>query len=79
MIDEGLSLAELAMAARPVGSCAIQAAIAAEHARAPSPDATDWGRIVELYDLLRRADPSPVVELNRAVAIAMRHGPDGAN
>jgi RNA polymerase sigma-70 factor (ECF subfamily) len=76
MIDEGLSLAEVAMAARPVGSYAIQAAIAAEHARASTASSTDWGRVVELYDLLQRADPSPVVDLNRAVAIAMRDGPE---
>jgi RNA polymerase sigma-70 factor (ECF subfamily) len=63
------------MTARPVGSYAIQAAIAAEHARALTPDATDWARIVELYELLRRADPSPVVDLNRSVAVAMRDGP----
>jgi RNA polymerase sigma-70 factor (ECF subfamily) len=74
-IAEGLSLADEAMAAPIVGPYAIQAAIASEHARAPSSDATDWARIVRLYDLLLRADPSPIVELNRAVAIAMRDGP----
>src|SRR5262249_12360478 len=50
-------------------------AIASVHANAPAADATDWGRIVALYDLLLRAEPSPIVELNRAVAVAMRDGP----
>ncbi len=53
----------------------LQAAIAAVHAEAPTAAATDWGQIVGLYDVLLRADPSPVVELNRAVAVAMRDGP----
>src|SRR5687767_9191119 len=53
----------------------IQAAIAAVHARAPEAAATDWGEIVGLYDVLARAASSPVVELNRAVAVAMRDGP----
>jgi RNA polymerase sigma-70 factor (ECF subfamily) len=75
LIDEGGRLAKEAMASSPVGSYAIQAAIASAHARAPTADLTDWGRIVTLYDLLLRADPSPVVELNRAVAVAMRDGP----
>src|SRR5206468_5900325 len=51
------------------------AAIAAVHAAAPTPAATDWAQIVGLYDVLMRANPSPVVELNRAVAVAMRDGP----
>ena len=63
-----------ALAAGP-GAYAIQAAIAALHAEAPSTAATDWAEIVGLYDLLRQSDPSPVIELNRAVAIAMRDGP----
>jgi RNA polymerase sigma-70 factor (ECF subfamily) len=75
LIDEGLSLVEQALAARPIGPYRVQAAIAAVHAGAPSAAATDWSRIVELYDLLQRASPSPVVELNRAVAVAMRDGP----
>jgi RNA polymerase sigma-70 factor (ECF subfamily) len=75
LIDEGYRLAQEAMASSPVGGYAIQAAIAAAHARASTADLTDWGRIVTLYDLLLRADPSPVVELNRAVAVAMRDGP----
>ena len=53
----------------------MQAAIAAVHAEAPTPTKTDWRRIVGLYDLLARTEPSPVVELNRAVAVAMRDGP----
>jgi RNA polymerase sigma-70 factor (ECF subfamily) len=64
-----------ALAAEPVGPYAIQAAIAALHAGAPTPDATDWPGIVGWYDALLGAAPSPVVELNRAVAIAMRDGP----
>ena len=64
-----------AMAAEPVGAYAIQAAIAALHASAPTAKATDWSRIVEWYDALRTAAPSPVVELNRAVALAERDGP----
>ncbi len=76
LISEGLALADKAMGARPVGPYAIQAAIAAVHARAAYADATDWATIVTLYDLLMRADPSPVVELNRAAAIAFRDGPE---
>jgi RNA polymerase sigma-70 factor, ECF subfamily len=74
LIEEGLSLVRRAFAGGEVGSYAIQAAIAAEHARAESVAKTDWRRIVSLYDLLLRADPSPVGELNRAVAIAERDG-----
>ena len=68
-------LVELALASRPVGPYTLQAAIAAVHAGAPSAAETNWTRIVELYDLLFKASPSPVVELNRAVAVAMRDGP----
>jgi RNA polymerase sigma-70 factor, ECF subfamily len=75
LIDEGVALVEQALASRPVGPYTVQAAIAAVHAGAASTAATDWSRIVELYDLLQRASPSPVVELNRAVAVAMRDGP----
>ncbi len=57
------------------GACTLQAAIAAVHAEAPSAEATDWAQIVALYDVLAQAEPSPVVELNRAVAVAMRDGP----
>lgn len=74
-ITEGLALIERAITSGRVGSYTLQAAIAAEHARAPEPAATDWGRIAGLYDVLCRLEPSPVVELNRAVAVAMRDGP----
>jgi RNA polymerase sigma-70 factor (ECF subfamily) len=74
-IAEGVALVERAVAARQVGPYTIQAAIAAVHANAPNAAATDWAQIVALYDLLARAEPSPVVELNRAVAVAMRDGP----
>jgi len=74
-IAEGLALVDRAMSAGQVGPYALQSAIAAVHARAPSAAATDWGQMVQLYDLLARANPSPVVELNRAVAVAMRDGP----
>ena len=74
-ITQGTALVERALASRRVGPYALQAAIAAVHAEAANADATDWGQIVGLYDVLLRADPSPVVELNRAVAVAMRDGP----
>jgi len=74
-IAEGLALAERALASRRFGPYTLQAAIAAVHAGAPDAAATDWSRIVRLYDLLAQAVPSPVVELNRAVAVAMRDGP----
>jgi RNA polymerase sigma-70 factor (ECF subfamily) len=74
-IAEGTRLVERALAARRVGPYAIQAAIAAVHAEAPAAAATDWAEIVGLYDVLLQAAPSPVIELNRAVAIAMRDGP----
>ncbi len=74
-IAQGIALVERALASRRFGPYTLQAAIAAVHAEAPTADATDWQEIVGLYDVLLRADPSPVVELNRAVAIAMRDGP----
>ena len=74
-IAEGLALVGRALSSERAGPYTLQAAIAAVHARAPSTAATDWGQIVGLYDLLLRAAPSPVVELNRAVAVAMRDGP----
>jgi RNA polymerase sigma-70 factor (ECF subfamily) len=74
-IAEGVSLVERALSSSPVGPYTIQAAIGAVHAQAPGAAATDWAQIVALYDLLMRAEPSPVVELNRAVAVAMRDGP----
>ncbi len=74
LIAEGLSLSKQALGAPEIGIYTIQAAIAAVHAGAPSSAATDWDRIVDLYELLLRAQPSPIVELNRAVAVAMRDG-----
>jgi RNA polymerase sigma-70 factor (ECF subfamily) len=74
-IDEGLSLVRGAMTNGPVGPYTLQAAIAAVHAEAGTAAETDWNQIVELYGLLLRIHPSPVVELNRAVAVAMRDGP----
>jgi len=75
LIGEGLALVRQLIEAGPMGPYAIQAAIAAEHAQAASPGATGWARIVDLYDALLALEPSPVVELNRAVALAMRSGP----
>jgi RNA polymerase sigma-70 factor (ECF subfamily) len=75
LIEEGRSLVERALGSRRFGPYAIQGAIAAVHADAAAPEATDWPQIVGLYDVLLRADPSPVVELNRAAALAMRDGP----
>lgn len=75
-IAEGTALLERALSSPRIGPYALQAAIAAVHAEAPRPAATDWARIVRLYDALVQADSSPVVELNRAVAVAMRDGPE---
>ena len=75
LIAEGVALVERALSSGRPGAYALQAAISALHAEAPRADATDWPQIVALYDVLRRAEPSPVVELNRAVAVAMRDGP----
>jgi RNA polymerase sigma-70 factor (ECF subfamily) len=66
---------ERALSSRRFGSYTLQAAIAAVHAEAPEAAATDWAQIVGLYDVLARVEPSPVVELNRAVAVAMHDGP----
>jgi RNA polymerase sigma-70 factor, ECF subfamily len=74
-IAEGLALVQRALASRRIGPYTLQAAIAAVHAEAPTAAATDWTQIVGLYDVLTRANPSPVVELNRAAAVAMRDGP----
>ena len=74
-IAEGCALVERALSSRRFGPYTLQAAIAAVHAEAPTAEATDWAQIVGLYDVLARADPSPVVRLNRAVAVAMRDGP----
>jgi RNA polymerase sigma-70 factor (ECF subfamily) len=75
-IREGVALVERALTSRGFGPYTLQAAIAALHAEAPSSQATDWPQIVGLYDVLLRANPSPVIELNRAAAIAMRDGPE---
>jgi RNA polymerase sigma-70 factor (ECF subfamily) len=75
LIAEGKSLVERALATRQVGPYILQAAIAAVHAEARAVSATDWAQIVALYDVLAQTTPSPVVELNRAVAVAMRDGP----
>jgi RNA polymerase sigma-70 factor, ECF subfamily len=78
MIDEGLSTLDRAMAGRAPGPYQLQAAIAALHAGAPRPEDTDWPQIAALYRALSVSDPSPVVELNRAVAVAMADGPAAA-
>ena len=77
-IDEGLRQVELAFAAPRVGPYALQAAIAAEHARAAHPDATDWEAIVALYQRLWSLQPTPVVALNRAAAVSMASGAEEA-
>jgi RNA polymerase sigma-70 factor (ECF subfamily) len=74
-IAEGIALVRGALASDSVGAYTLQAAIAAVHASAPDLAATDWAQIVELYDLLLQVSPSPVVEINRAGAVAMRDGP----
>jgi RNA polymerase sigma-70 factor (ECF subfamily) len=76
MIAEGTALVGRALASRRIGPYTLQAAISAVHAEAASAAATDWGQIVGLYDVLARVEASPVVELNRAVAVAMRDGPE---
>src|SRR5215470_8325920 len=76
MITEGTALAQKALESRRFGPYTLQAAIAAVHAEAANAEATDWAQIVGIYDLLLRAEPSPVIELNRAVAVAMRDGPE---
>lgn len=76
MIEEGLSLVKQAFSSKQAGPYTLQAAIAALHAEAKHPEATDWAQIAELYNLLLRINPSPIIELNRAVAIAMHKGPD---
>jgi RNA polymerase sigma-70 factor (ECF subfamily) len=74
-IVEGTTLVERALSSRRFGPYTLQAAIAAVHAEAPNTASTDWAQIAGLYDVLMRVDPSPVIELNRAVAVAMRDGP----
>jgi RNA polymerase sigma-70 factor (ECF subfamily) len=75
LIAEGTGLVQRALASRRIGPYTLQAAIAAVHADAPSAEATDWAQIVGLYDVLLRLEPSPIIELNRAAAVAMRDGP----
>ncbi|MEW5711901.1 RNA polymerase sigma factor [Pseudomonas sp. SB113] len=75
LMAEGCALVEQALTQRGFGPYCLQAAIAAVHAEAPSAGETDWPQIIGLYDVLLRAVPSPVIELNRAVAVAMREGP----
>ena len=75
-IAEGKALGERALSSRRFGLYTLQAAIASVHAEAPNCAATDWTRVAGLYDALLRVEPSPVLELNRAVAVAMRDGPD---
>ena len=75
MIKEGLTMVRQAFASKQAGPYSVQAAIAALHAEAERPNATDWAQIVGLYNLLLRLTPSPVIELNRAVALAMHKGP----
>lgn len=74
-IAEGSALVERALSSRRFGPYTLQAAIGAVHADARDPASTDWGQIVGLYDVLARVEPSPVIELNRATAVAMRDGP----
>ena len=74
-IVEGIALVERALSTRRFGPYSLQAAIAAVHAEAPTATVTDWPQIAALYELLVKADPTPVIELNRAAAIAMRDGP----
>ena len=76
MIDDGLALIDAAVEMRQPGPYQVQAAIAALHARAPRPEDTDWPQIATLYRGLMAMWPSPVIELNRAVAVAMADGPD---
>ncbi len=75
LIAQGIALVEQVLRSRRFGPYTIQAAISAVHAEARHADETDWAQIVALYDVLSQSDPSPVVELNRAVALAMRDGP----
>ena len=78
LIAQGVALVTQALRTRLFGPYCLQAAIAAVHAEAPSTRETDWNEIIGLYDVLSRLDPSPVVALNRAVAVAMRDGPAAA-
>ncbi|MEO5746212.1 MAG: DUF6596 domain-containing protein, partial [Terracoccus sp.] len=73
-VDEGVALVTDALRRATLGPYQVQAAIAAVHAEAPTPDETDWAQIVALYDVLRHLDPSPIVDLNRVVAVGMASG-----
>jgi RNA polymerase sigma-70 factor (ECF subfamily) len=75
-IQEGLALVDQALASRRFGPYTLQAAIAAVHAEATTAAATDWRQIIGIYDVLLRLETSPVIELNRAAAIAMHDGPE---
>ena len=77
-IEEGVAILDAALRRGQPGAYQVQAAIAACHARANTPEETDWGRIVALYDALAEVSPSPIVELNRAVAVSMAFGPEPA-
>ncbi len=76
LIEEGTALVRRAMGSGRIGAYTVQAAIAAVHASAATADHTDWNQVAALYEILLRLEPSPVIELNRAVAIAMRDGPE---
>jgi RNA polymerase sigma-70 factor (ECF subfamily) len=76
LLRDGTALVERALSSGPLGAYTLQAAIAAVYMAAPDFTATDWGQIIGLYDLLLKVTPSPVVEINRAAAIAMRDGPE---
>jgi RNA polymerase sigma-70 factor (ECF subfamily) len=75
LIREGTALVGQALASKRIGPYTLQAAVVAVHAESPGAEETDWAQIVALYDLLIRSEPSPIIELNRAVAVAMRDGP----
>src|SRR5688572_29834727 len=76
LIEEGSALVRAALSTQTVGPYALQAAIAAVHAGAPTPADTDWSEIIGLYDLLLRITPSPIIALNRTVAVAQLNGPE---
>lgn len=76
LIEEGLALVDRTVPSGRLGPYVLQAAIAAMHARAPSAESTDWNEVVGLYELLEQVEPTPVVALNRAIAVAMRDGPE---
>ena len=75
LIREGIAFVEGALSSKRIGPYTLQATIAAVHAEASSAEQTDWAQIVALYDVLLRVEPSPIIQLNRAVAVAMRDGP----